>query len=104
MKKLQNNFVRSGFNHELIKRDGVVAIYKRRGVEHHRDWHYEVVKISSHNGYKMGGAYIEPAETYPGASLWGLQGWTCDSLERAEKLFVRACKRFNSKKKKLQYS
>jgi hypothetical protein len=31
----------------------------------------------------MGGVYIEPSETYPGSSLWGITGWTCTSLEDA---------------------
>ena len=59
------------------------------------DVHYEVVKISRHNGYKMGGSFIKAAETYPGASLWGLQGWTCTTMERAEEQYKLACTRFN---------
>jgi hypothetical protein len=96
MKMLEKNFKRSGFNHELIKREGDVAIYKR-GLLAGNDSHYEVIKITSHNGYSMGGQYIEPAETYPGASLWGLQGWTHQTLELAEENYEKVCKRFNHK-------
>lgn len=44
---------------------------------------YEVVKIGRHNGYVMGGMSIEPAETYPGSSLWGITAWTCTSIDDA---------------------
>ena len=44
---------------------------------------YEVVKLGRHNGYQMGGVFIEPAETYPGSSLWGITGWTCASIDSA---------------------
>ena len=96
MNKVQKKFIKAGFSHELVKRTGVVAIYKR---QHPRTPHphYEIVKISKHNGYKMGGQYIEAAETYPGASLWGLQGWTVADLGRAEVYFKKACKRFNKR-------
>ena len=100
MKKIGKEFTRSGFVHKLVIRQGDVAIYKRRGVKCD-DYHYEIVKISSHNGYKLGGQYIESAETYPGASLWGIQGWTCNTLEHAEAKFKTACKRFNKKKKEV---
>ena len=96
MKKLEKEFVRSGFYHKLVKRVGNVAIYQRGKLDSD-DSHFEVIKISKHNGYKMGGAYIDAAETYPGASLWGLQGWTCTDMERAEEYFSEACTRFNNK-------
>jgi starvation-inducible outer membrane lipoprotein len=103
MKTMKKEFIRSGFHHEQLKRVGKVAIYKRHKVDQ-TDYHYEVVKISRHNGYKMGGAYIDPAETYPGASLWGIQAWTCTDLQRAEMHFATACIRFNKKKKELEYA
>ena len=102
MKKIEKEFTRSGFVHKLVKRRGQVAIYKRRGIKSESgDYHYEVVKISSHNGYKLGGQYIESAETYPGASLWGLQGWTYQDLDIALKQFEVTYKRFNKKKKEV---
>ena len=98
MKKIEKVFVKANFRHELVKRKKDVAVYKRSqlGYNHH---HYEVVKISKHNGYNMGGAYIEAAETYPGNSLWGIQGWTCTTLEQAEKHFQKLLKRSTRKQK-----
>lgn len=96
MKKIERNFTRGGFIHRQIKRIGKVAIFERQGLKC-PDPHYEVVKISSHNGYNLGGAYIDAAETYPGASLWGLQGWTHSDLPAAEENFKIVCKRFNNR-------
>ena len=100
MKKIGKRFKKYGFIFDLVKRKGCVAIYKQTlpGAKKH---HYEVVRIGQHNGYYMAGQKIEPAETYPGNSLWGIQGWTCLDLESAKKCFDKACTRFN---KKLQHA
>jgi len=76
-------FNKKGFSYRQVKREGHMAIYHqtRSGSELSL---YEVVKIGRHNGYTMGGAYIEPSETYPGSSLWGICGWTFQTLEAAE--------------------
>lgn len=96
MKKIAKEFVRCKFNHKQIARNGNVAIYQRNQIGTDRV-HYEVVKIGKHNGYYAGTQYIEPAETYPGNSLWGLQGWTCTDLSDAKVRFKNVCKRFNKK-------
>ena len=93
MKTIKKEFVRSGFHHKQIKREGDVAIFFRTKPEY-ANGHYEVIKISRHNGYNMASAYIEAAETYPGASLWGLQGWTYNDLDKAEEKYQEIKKRF----------
>ena len=94
MKKVEKEFTRCNFNHKQIIRKGNVAIYERQlnGTDR---IHYEVVKIGKHNGYYAGTQFIEAAETYPGNSLWGLQGWTCSDINSAKVRFKQACKRFN---------
>ena len=75
-------FNKKGFTYRQLKREGNRAIFEQtRGGS--TLCNYEVVKIGKHNGYTMGGSQIEPAETYPGSSLWGIMGWTCTSLEDA---------------------
>jgi len=98
MKKLEKKFIRNGFKHEQVRRTDRVAIYKRwkYGVN---DIHYEVIKISKHNGYKLGASFVKSAETYPGGSLWGIQGWTHQTLESAQSKFKEVCRRFNVKTK-----
>jgi hypothetical protein len=109
MKKLPEKFIKKGFKHSLIKREGNVALYKRRLAESAVNHHYEVVIITSHNGISIDGNYIEPGELYPSTSQWGNMGWTCNTLEHAESKFKSAVKQAarmektkeaNSKKKK----
>lgn len=82
-KVIPTEFKKKGFTYRQVKREGPKAIFcqTRTGTDL---CNYEVVKIGRHNGYNMGGSYIAPAETYPGSSLWGIAGWTCQSLEAAE--------------------
>jgi len=85
-KVIPTSFTKKGFTYKQILREGNKAIFEqtREGTTLHN---YEVVRIGKHNGYTMGGVYIEPAETYPGSSLWGIMGWTCTSLEDAQKRY-----------------
>jgi hypothetical protein len=82
-KTVPTEFKKKGFVYKQIKRSGSVAIFQQTRTGSTIS-NYEVVKIGKHNGYTMGGSYIEPAETYPGSSLWGICAWTCQSLEAAE--------------------
>ena len=96
MKKVENRFTKYGMQFKQIKRVGNVAIFEQS----HPNWRssrYEVVKIGHHNGYYLGKAWIEPAETYPGASLWGLQGWTFTTLEEAMSKYKVLCTKANKK-------
>lgn len=81
-KVIPTEFKKKGFNYRQLRREGMKAIYEqtRPGSCIHN---YEVVKLGRHNGYVMGGVSIEPAETYPGSSLWGITGWTCQSIDKA---------------------
>ena len=102
MNKIPKEFVKYGFNFKQIKRVGDVAIFEQSKPNWPNSY-YEVVKIGRHSGYYLGGSKLEPAETYPGASVWGIQGWTHHTLQAAERNFKRVCKRFN-KKKELQHA
>jgi len=79
-------FKKKGFTYKQVKREGNRAIFSQTR-EGSSVSNFEVVKLGRHNGYVMGGVRIEPAETYPGSSLWGISGWTCTSLEDAENKF-----------------
>ena len=81
-KVIPSEFKKKGFNYKQVRRDGMKAIFEqtREGTDMKN---YEVVRLGRHNGYVMGGVSIEPAETYPGSSLWGITGWTCTSIDKA---------------------
>jgi hypothetical protein len=105
MKILPEKFVKRGFKHTLVKRQGNVAIYKRIQIETAQKPHYEVVIITSHNGITIEGNYIEPGELYPSTSQWGLSGWTYNQLEDAQEKFEKTLKQVEraakNKEKKL---
>lgn len=81
MRKLPKLFKQKGFSFTQIKREGNKAIYKKT-----KDniVSYEVVIVSSHNGYELGGQKIAAAETYPSSSQWGIKGFTHTSLASAD--------------------
>ena len=85
-KPIPETFTKKGFVYKQIKRQGDVAIFEQTRKDSTNS-RYEVVKIGRHNGYTMGGSYIEPSETYPGSSLWGIMGWTCTDLDTANSRF-----------------
>lgn len=85
-KVIPTEFKKKGFTYKQVKREGGKAIFHQTRPGSSIS-NYEVVKIGRHNGYNMGGSYIAPAETYPGSSLWGISGWTCQSLEAAEQRY-----------------
>ena len=85
-KTIPTQFKKKGFVYTQLKREGKRAIFQqtREGSSLNN---YEGVKIGRHNGYVMGGMAIEPAETYPGSSLWGITAWTCTSIDEALKRY-----------------
>ena len=83
MKTLPKVLEQKGFTLKQIKREGDKAIYEQTKKGFAKK-HYEVIRINRHNGYTLGGQFIAPAETYPGASQWGVNGWTCLDLKSAE--------------------
>ena len=88
MKRLKKEFKSCGFYFKQLKRVDNIAIYEKTLIKPVCDRSsYEVIRISSHNGYKLGWSYIDPAETYPSNSMWGTHGFTADTLANAEKQF-----------------
>lgn len=94
-KPLDEPYFKDTFRHELIKRDGNVALYKKIAcvtlTRHNEfDCGFEVVRITKHNGYELGGVKIEPAESYPAKNSWGFNGFTYNgegALDLAQKKF-----------------
>lgn len=83
MKKIEKVFSSKGFNFKQISRDGDMAIYEKcaPGSECPS---YELIHITSHNGYIIGGNKIPPSEVYPSDSQWGVHGWTYPTLAMAK--------------------
>ena len=89
-KPIPTTFKKKGFTYTQLKREGKRAIFEQTRAGS-AVCNYEVVKIGRHNGYVMGGMNIEPAETYPGSSLWGITAWTCSSMDAAMQRYDALC-------------
>lgn len=88
MKKLEEEFMESKFKLKQIKRQGNIAIFLRSKKSF---FHYEVVRIKSHNGYNLNikgiNKEVIAKEYYPYCESWGVDGFTYPTLERAEEKF-----------------
>lgn len=83
-KPLPMRFRRDGFNYQQIAREGDAAIYEQT-------WSgcsdpsvcYEVVRIRRHEGFQINGRFVQPAEIYPKAEAWGVDGFTLTDKDTA---------------------
>ena len=83
-KLLPIRFRRDGFNYRQIARQGDAAIYEQ-------SWSgcsnpsvcYEVIRIRSRDGFQIGARFVEPAEIYPKAEAWGVDGFTLTDKDAA---------------------
>lgn len=84
MKPLDPAFTKSGWQFQQLRREGNTALFQRWKPEGLPP-HYEVVRIRSHNGFKIPGTdkISDPAEYYPGDTAWGRDGFTFVSMETA---------------------
>lgn len=89
MKRLDESFTSKNHRHELVKRTGDIAIYKRWSIatEPNQTPHYEVVKINTSKETEtiINGRIVrfESRENYPTENNWGTMGWTYHSFSSA---------------------
>lgn len=86
IKILDTEFKANGFMFKQVNRIADKAIYEKRRIGG-KAKSIEVIQIKSHNGYTIAGVYIEPAETYPSHSQWGIYGWTYNDMREAVRKF-----------------
>lgn len=84
MKILPKTFKKNGFEFEQIKREGNVAIYRKRQ-QHWKTsrYTYETIIIKPMKGGEVFGKVIEPYEAYPTSEQWGVNGWADRTLDAA---------------------
>jgi hypothetical protein len=83
-KPLQKESRRDGFTYRQIAREGCAAMYEQT-------WNgcsdpsvcYEVVRIRRRDGFKIDGRFVEPAQIYPKAEAWGMDGFTFTDKDAA---------------------
>jgi hypothetical protein len=83
-KPLPTRFRRDGFNYRQIAREGDAAIYEQ-------SWSncfnpsvcYEVICVRRREGFQIDGRFVGPAEIYPKAEAWGVDGFTLTDKDAA---------------------
>ena len=83
-KPLPVEFRSGGFNYRRIAREGGAAIYEQTwsGCSN-PSVSYEVVRIRRREGFQIDGRLVEPAEVYPKAEAWGVDGFTFTDKDAA---------------------
>lgn len=88
MKVIEQEFVRKGFTHKIVARNGMVAIVERKHADVSRP-HWEVVRIRLQGEKSLHGQTLEAGEYYPSPKDWGTDGWTFNTLEEAQTKFAQ---------------
>lgn len=81
---LPKEFTRKGFTYRQIYREKNIAIYEQ--LKGGSRVSFEVIRISKHDAYSLGGNEIAARETYPGDEAWGIDAFTVMTLERAKEI------------------
>ena len=79
-------FRSDGFDFELLKRDGDIALFRKTkpglGFES-----FEVVVIQRHETFEIEGKLIPASEHLPRSEQWGIKGWTYSDRLSADRRF-----------------
>jgi len=82
--RMKTDFIKGGFHHIQIKREGGVAMFAR--TKNGRT-HFEVVRPISAPAYELAGIKFPAGEHYPSSETWGQRGWTYVDREDADTKF-----------------
>lgn len=85
MRPIDTHFTLRGFEMQQVKRHDNVAIYSQSRDGHPLAWEVVVIRIAPAANI-CGNEYPE-REIYPNDEAWGKRGWTCLTLEEAERRF-----------------
>jgi len=73
---LATRFRHDGFDYLQICREGNVAVYQQTWKGNERSAAFEIIRVRRHDGFHIGGRFVEPGEVYPKSEAWGTNGWT----------------------------
>src|SRR5262249_21338422 len=93
-KALPKEFRHDGFEYRQIARQCYVAVYEQIWLGcANPSVAYEVIRVRRRDGFLIGGRFVEPAEVYPNSEVWGTDGFTFTSKDRA---FTKLCAERNA--------
>jgi hypothetical protein len=81
---LPKQFRRDGYRYRQIARQGNATIYEQtwNGREN-QSVSLEATRIRRHDGFQIGGRFVEPAEVYLNSEDWGVRGFTLTDKDGA---------------------
>lgn len=82
MNTLPNEFRKDGFDFNLVRRRGSIAIYSKTKPDH-AEPSYEVGLIRSNPARIAFGKEFPASESWPSSEEWGIRAWTYGSLAGA---------------------
>src|SRR5262245_34982167 len=89
MEPIAEAFEDHTFRYTQLARHGMLAIYEQRHKEGNAV-RYEVIRIRERPAHTWpNGIVTPPHEAYPGATRWGMYGFTCFSLRDAEQVLAQ---------------
>jgi hypothetical protein len=92
-KPLPTRFRRDGFEYRQIAREGNAAIYEQTSsVCADPSVCYEIIRIRRRDGFQINGRFVEPAEIYPKADAWGVDGFTLTDKDAAFAKLREVCR------------
>src|SRR6266436_2421891 len=82
-KRLPKEFRHNAFTYRQIYRKGDLSVYQQtwKGNEHSAA--FEVIRIRRREDFQINGRVVEPAEVYPNAEAWGVDGFTLTDKDAA---------------------
>lgn len=85
MKPIESQFRTDGFDYQIVKRCGNVALFSKSKHNHES---FEVIVLQIHKACTFPNGISYPdREAMPSSELWGQQGWTYTDLASANKRY-----------------
>jgi hypothetical protein len=99
--KILTKYSKNGYDFTIVKREGDLAIAKGHS-RNSEAVNWEVIEIQSHDGLKMGDAFVAPAEFAPSNNQWGNKGWTAWNEDHAHEVFAKRQREYSARKQKCE--
>lgn len=89
-KQKEHFFNKDGDEFTQLKREGMNCLFERKFPSGDKQYEVVILKEKGESEIKQNGKVYKypPKEVYPGASHWGVYGWTLLDLKKAEKKFA----------------
>ncbi len=97
MKKLEQSWIKKGFQWTVLHRIGNIAVVKQSLLEgNHSVYNVVIVQERAEHTWPNG-VTSEAHEAIPSSEQWGVAGWTCQTIEEAKSRMVKLLRKADPK-------